>query len=358
MSVFSLGPEVDGEELAGRLTNNWTGLEEAAYIAGDTVTAAPTARDHDAFRGSERFRRVFQEFKTFSLFFDYGGGAANPVFDAAGNHEGSEDKLQLDEVGTLAKIPLKVGFDYTIIPPRDNNPSSAKVEYLPILAWIDDTRLRTYPDKHYVLVNQLSSVNPEYPGVGVRALENDIGVQLRSSPRHLFALGNWGGAEPTQYDPDTKGFFWLDLVVTLAVETDNRVFIERELPEELQAGDGSIKEISVPTAQYWHLSPRTVVGVEGDGTLLRSPSEAIELRNDVGLLAALIPGAIVRYIFERQRATIRRLGVIEPWHDGLGKMLVLEGEQGGLVNTKTPVTSIRWDFVTNNTTIYAGQSQR
>ena len=358
ISVMSVGDTSGTTNLAGTLIRGWTAAEEAAYLAGDT-TGGALADAHAAYRRDERFRYVFQKF-LIDMYstgnFNFQSGTANPVFAADGSVSvvsGNSSKYQSYEIGTLAKLPLLAGWDYTTATPTSRNPYSTQIDYLPPIVYLKDTG-RT---GKFVPANKANALNPHYPNCEVSALEHDIGVLLRADPNHVLAKNHWSGAKPDRFDPTLMGFDWTSMVATIAVETDHRPFVEKSLDAGFKSNDGSVKDMFVPTAQYWWLSPYTVVGVSPAGVLLRAPSAGVALRNDIELLKSYMPGVIARFQYERLRATVQRDARIENWAGFVGTILGLTGEQGEL-DTKPPITAVRWDFEKVTTTLYAGHAER
>ena len=73
------------------------------------------------------------------------------------------------------------------------------------------------------------------------------------------------------------------------------------------------------------------------------------------MLRSLAAGAIARYLIQRVRAVVRKIGRIEPWQEHIGAVGDLTGEQGELL-IATPFTTVSWDFQGQNTALYAGQA--
>lgn len=357
-SVFSVGDTAVTGDTGRALAKGWTAAEEAAYKAGDTVTSNATAVQHDLYRADDRFRPVFQRLvvdQTLALF-DFDAGWANPIFNGDGTVKGGGaggDQARLFQrwdVGTLASLPLQANVDYSVNPPTNRFPPGVEVDFLSPFALVKHPALN-----RYVAVERLGDLG--LPSASVEAAENAIGVQLSSSPRHFFARGDWADAPLSLFNPRLVGVDWRTVVATIAVKTDHRLQIEIELPAQLQAGDGSVRSFDEPLAQAWWLSRYTVLGVTPAGAILKSPATGYFVREDSTLLKSLAAGAVARYLIERVRAAVQRVGRIEPWQEHLGAIGDLAGEQGSLL-VATPFTTVSWDFTALTTTLLAGQADR
>lgn len=334
------------------VTRGWADAEETAYRAGagDPIDELR----NDAARADPRFERVYSRYEIGTQF-DFVLGYANPVFLPDGTWRAGSYEYQTLERSLLPLLPLEQGSDYTTDPP-DGRGHAGEPQYLPLQAWIYVPALAP---PRYVPLAQLPSLDPQYPGVEVRALEHSMGFALRATPRHLLARNHWQGATPSAYDPQADGLDWATLVVTAAIQTDHRPYVEAVLPPDDKADPGAVLEVPVNIAEFWLLARGTIVGFDlASGASLTAPDSAvhdggIELRNDVPLLRELMPGAIARYQRERRRTTLRLGQRIEPLDDVLGQLLVLSDNVGTL-QYDSACTAVRWDFEAPRGTVLRG----
>lgn len=312
----------------------WTSALETQYKAG----AGGSAQENDGYRADDRFRDVYQAFAATAAW-DWQGGEANPRMLLDGSIDISTPASYQTAVRrTLRQLCLREGFNYTQNPPVNNNVSGVEADFLPPLAIVYDA------DKdRYCPVDKLSALDPTYPGVAVGILENDWGIRLRSPHNHMFARNHWSGAAASQIDPSIGGFDYESLKFTITIETDHRIALGLDLPEALRSGSGLTKVIEVPGAEYWWLAPYAILGVASDGLPEFAPASGMVLRDDTHVLAAIMAGAVARYLDERARASIdvMQLG---PWHDLLGQILTTVEDQGDIQHIGAPITSLSMHF--------------
>jgi hypothetical protein len=225
---------------------------------------------------------------------------------------------------TLRWLPLTADQDYTSWPPTQLTPpvdADNAPQFLPPQAWI----------KGWTDYRQA-----ERASVHVQAARQGLGMRLECHPRHLIALGVFGGSSLTQPRWDAR-----TIEATIAFESDARFSMEYE-NEDADACDG-VMEIVVPDAELWVLAPGTAVGIDpGDPTKFTlSPSELYTLRDDTDRLALVLAGAIARYSQARARAEIVAAGIC-PWGGLLGQILTTVEAGGDSTSVQSPITQIVW----------------
>ena len=331
------------------LEKKWTSALETAYRAG-TGNSGDDPEEHDQARADDKFRHVFQAVGApddWALRY----GAANVFMDFDGSVDtGSHGGYQLHERRTLPKLLLREGWDYTSATPVNDNPSGLEADFLPPLVIIKDLN-----SNRYVQVDKLSELRTDLPNVAVAALDHEWGVLLKSKPNHLFAKNHWSGANGSNFDATTDGLDYEDLKVTIAFEGDLRLVAGYDDPDGSELG--LTKIIYEPKAEYWYLSPSTIVGVGTSGALLQSPSSAVVLRDDSPVLAALLAGAIYRYIKPRLHVSVGWRG-LDDWASLVGAILdyVDDGEERQEI--AAPITSVYWDFIKGTMKVLAGHAKR
>ena len=344
-SVFSLSaPE-------GTLVPMWTDTLETDYkTAINEGIEEEDKQVNDAYRAQDRFRAVYRMFRA-SDGWDWMAGRAAPKILLDGGSE--EDAARQTGVrATLPELLLKEGWNYGEDPPVNENPSGEAVDFLAPFALVQDPELVSY-----LPVDKLSVLRDLYlmnlSDMGLSVLENQWGVMIHPSPNHALARNHWTDAKVSAYDPMTEGVDWEGLIVTIAAETDQRLEMGLDLPEAFASGDGSTMVVSVPGAEFWWLSPSTVIGVDSLGQKRLSPESGVVLRDDSSKLALIAAGALSRYLNDRVRAsfTCRRLVA---WTMLLGTVLTVVEEGGDLQHIGAPITSIRWDFQARTTQVLTG----
>lgn len=317
-----------GLTIPNRLTPKWKDALEDAYKAGTGNPFDPGSQ-HDEARRNEKFRAVYAQYGQVP---DVGWEA--PVLDAAGElavpHDWN-DQYQVAARSTLSWLPLREGFDYSADPAVDNNPADHHADLLPPIVWLFWTGW--WPGVHLIAP---WFTKAEELGIHVSVPRSDWGVFLSAGPNHLMALNDWAGAADSESEPV---FDHEMMVATIAAESDHRLVLEQEIPGA-EPSDG-VMEIEVPDAEFWCISPWTVVGVDSSGDLVFSGDKTRVLRNDASRLAFVMAGAISRYLIERARASITIAG-LKPWGNLIGQILTSLEQAGDAQQVHAPITSVEW----------------
>lgn len=319
------GEECDDGPFDGRFEKKWTKELEDKYKAG-TGTPADLADAHDAARARDHLQAVY---RTFGANLDF--KTAAPTLDAAGNVAGGEQDYQTKVRETLHFTPLREGFDYTVDPPVDNNPTDVDFQpgFQPPTFWLKDGHARDYK-----LIGE-PHVRSDERGIAVSALWNEWGINVggrlhRMALRHFVEGDSADAVEWPAFDYEFA-------VMTIALRADQRLILT------YGEDGGQTKDIFVPSAELWLLMPDTVVGIE-DGYALRlqkSPGEIVTLRNDARYLEFVMAGAIARYHKSRARASITLKG-FQSWGGQLGSILTVIDEAGDTEKIEAPITSLHW----------------
>lgn len=317
----------------------------------DTLETAYKAADDDA-RRNEKYAAVYQIFGAPEKW-DHLRGYLNPVVLNDGSllefegDEGDDDPkpaFQNAVRETLPWIPLRKGYDYSVSPVTNSNPSDVEADFRPPVVWLYDEEKAKY-------------FNVEEYEIAVHALRNEWGVFLNPNPNHRLGLNHF--SETSESEPE---FDWEKLVVTIAIHTDQRFSLRHSLsPMIPDAGnEQSVKIIELNDAELWFAAPGTIVGVDDDGDLVAIHESNRILRNDTDRLRMAMAGAIARYTVARRRC---RVSIREnvAYATLIGKILKTYtstsssgGEGGTVTDTETidaPVTAIEWTAGQQRTTI-------
>lgn len=285
---------------------------------------------NDVYRQREKFRSVFQQFGA-PVDWDLDAGKWAVQTDLNGQLLPTPAEFQNVMRRTLPWIPLKENFDYSVDPAQDNNIEDHTPDVKPPLAWIKDEVPET-GDPHYVQCDLI--------GISVSVPQRDWGIVLNASPNHLLAYNHWSEEllGTTEIDPR---YDYETLVATLAFESDSRLKLGYDVPENMRAGDGSVETLVDEDAEMWVLLPGTVLDLDEENNFVLSPDSTIVLRNDSPRLALLLAGMLMRYINGRVRANIVIRGHM-PWGDLIGYILDVVQQGDDLQNVGGPITSIEW----------------
>lgn len=337
-SLYGISAASPDASVAGTLCGVWADDIETEYKAGSGTPEDPPEA-HDAARKRDRFAAVYQRFGA-SGSFDFHGGRALPCLDEEGSLVPKDDvrweepAYQYVARKTLAWIPLLAGMDYTTKTPSSLNPDGIDGDYLPPQAWLGSGTIPGWSDE------------PDYcpaetAGVGISVLQTDWGLQLSASPNHFLGLNHFS---PGSSDAEAASEHWPSydhdkLIVTLAVETDQRIGFEVKIPDA-KPEDGRLT-IAVDDAECWFLAPWTVVGIGPDYQPQYSPSQGVLLRADTERILLAAAGAIARYTVGRVKAQIDAKTLL-PWGGLLGYTLRAVGDDGDRQNAGCPITAISW----------------
>jgi hypothetical protein len=366
VSCFSLYGSRVAADAIRLLEAGWSDAAESLYSQG---AASSTADENDAARADPALQNVYQRFvaATAAVLADM---QAAPQFDDAGTLVDALGASQLHERSTLPWLPMRSGVVYEASAvagnggaPRDDNPAGTDPEYeLPLVLIRSPLQALNW----YVPVHELAQVaeslgNP-WMDTSVYVLNDDVGVQLDSTPAHQFARNHMDLDDATtytsDYDPDA-GLDYRDLLVTLAVRTDQRLRVAYSLPSNLAKGDGSALPIDVPDAEYHWLAPSTVVSVDRDQGLVEyAPATGLAIRDDVEQLRALLPGYVARYCYERVRADIPIRNVLDA-SELLGRIATTVVQGDVVTEVHAPITSVVYSRAGQRymTTISAGHAE-
>ena len=312
------------------LESKWTSALETAYEAGAGTSAWLTAEDHDRARQDERFRPVFQ-FLAAPDDWDPRDQKMPVKFDSDGQYDASNtDDYQVKVRETLDWTPLREGFDYTQDPPADGNPAGHQPDLLPPAVWICD--LNSFDPATEPVYYRADQVK-----VAVDAPGEQWGVQLSAGPNHRMAQTHFSGAKPSAHLPE----FDYDMsVATIAIRTDQRLSLTLEIPGGA-ARSGGTMDVQVEDAEFWVLLGDTVVGIDADGHLKRSPPDPVVLRNDRSRILQVMAGALSRYYTARCRAEIQQAG-LHAWGLLVGQILVAVEQAGNAQIIQAPITAVEW----------------
>jgi len=301
----------------------WDGGLETEYKNGDILNNASKLHS-DLVRAQDIYRNVYQAYGA-PTSWNMAGGAFAPKIEPGGKVSEETADFQSLVRSTLTWLPLLEGLDYSKDPAVDSNPADSRPDFMPPAVWVLDDQAGP------PVFLPVDSV-----GIGVSVLQNEWGVLLSASPNHLLAANHFDGAESTQTEPE---FDYVNLVATIAIETDQRLEISVKLPNASHS-DG-VFEIHVPGAELWVLARGTVVGMDSKGDLVNSGSMHRVLRNDTDRLSAVMAGAVARYFNDRARARVQ-IQALSPSAYLLGQILTVVEEAGASETIGSPITSVEW----------------
>lgn len=309
------------------LERKWSQALEDTYIS----PGSDDSEECDKRRKLDKFRDVYQHFGA-PADWDLGGGTWSIACDSQGNLQAGDYQNKIRE--TLSWIPLKEGFSYITNPPTDNRASQdQEPDFKTALAWVYDPDPEDGTLPGYRQADQV--------GMHVGRPLRDWGIFLNASPNHKLALNHWSDSQLATTDYDGAMYDYDKLVATIAIESDHRIQLMHDIPDELAAGDGSIMTIQDDEAECWVMLPNTVVDVAYDGTLVTAGDQQIVLRRDTDRLALALAGAVGRYINERVRASLSFHGFF-PWVDLVGNTMSVIQQGDSVTNIAAVISSVEF----------------
>lgn len=299
----------------------WDSALEPDYEDEFTGAGPYLPSQYDRARQNDKYRHVYSTFRVPAKQDKFPGFTAGD--DGTLDFVQAPPKVQAVVRSTLDWTPMLENMDYSVNPPESLGEVVGLQSFIPPAVYVQDG------EDEYLLA--------ESGGIGVEILPNDLGISLRSSVPHYHALDTIVGEFITDIDPTYKA---TDLVATIAFESDQRLRLYAELDDHVPTN--GTKVIEVP-AQLWLLAPETVIGVDEDGDLVRSPNEWLVLRNDLATMEQAMAGAIARYTEKRSRLTASAMG-ISLWQYRLGDIVHVVNDGTPASSIKGPMTSINWEF--------------
>ncbi len=261
--------------------------------------------------------------------------------------------VQTNERATLPHLPLLTGVDYSQASPVDHNPAGTDPSYMPPMFFI------YFRGRWHNAATLSQSIDDTAPNYRIQPLKRDWGLRVSVLPRHMLAKGHWSGAADAEFNPDTyqgSGLFdWEDCVMTIAIEMDQPLSVQIDLPAEQQAGNGAILELHVSDAEWWYLNPSTMLGVDANGNVQLAQGGV--LRDDTPRLAAVAAGAAVTYLATRTKANvlIRRLipysGLLGQWFESVTSGATVQ-------QIGAPLTKVVYDLQKMTTTLRTGYANK
>ena len=341
-SMFSI-------DAANGLLGRWTEDEENAYLDGDPN--GTTAEEHDRFRGN--FPNVFRRFIIDSEFDWFSDGLAIiPTFDA------NAVVKNLSIGGDTGKV--WPGFNALLRSLLIEETDSDEPEFVkPFVVGYN-----SQSDTHFFIHRP-----PASPGGGIedgtfaghiRMGDRQLTWEVVANPNHLFALDDWIGAADTNTEPIS---YWGDQIATLAVRGDSIPQVIRRVTggAAFPIGHDSVQVIEVPSVEVWTITRNTVIGINGDGTLILANESTVPinpafwgvnfglLRDDTEELRTIAALTESWYGQEERAALTLKLPVLTNDYP-LGTLIRdVVGVKRTAINT--PVTEREYDFESHTLTI-------
>lgn len=261
--------------------------------------------------------------------------------DEDGNVTAGGGKIWYDNIRIERSLPFKKGWDYTQVPPRNNNEDSDKPEFLPLQIFAKLPADVMQAGK-WRMVERLGDGDTGLPSCNTRVLDTTAGFELHCAPRHIWAVDDWpkdadGGFRNVEYPPRMS---YKDVAATVAIRTNHRLMVSAEITAGVPHEARRTLVINCPGAEYWYAVRGTVVDVEG-GALRRIADGNRVLRDDSDILRSILAFAVAWYERDRQSITLNIKEVDN--HAPLGSLITsIEGQYQEDVNTI--LSSIETDF--------------
>ena len=321
LSTFTVGYGV-----TSTLEIGWTAAEQAALLA-----AAGDDMDENALhRASRQHARVgcYHRIPDAWNWMARSGGNANPK----ANDDGTVDRFTTGDYWNHAKH-----FE-PFVPFEDEAENTTEPRYVRPLVFVQHPE---HADK-FVQLDRPPAVEgggAMLPPIAVQLMAHEMALMLKTHPlTMMFGLTDTAGIFVQQ--PIYK---YTSLDATVAVRTDQHLQVVAEIADRDDAGPEREVLVSVPQAEYWHITPGTVDRVETDGTL-HVWDGGTPVRDDSDLL--LMVAALAKAWYRKERSAVEiTMNYLSPTVR-VGSMVegvFLEGDVIG-VEIHTTVSQVRWDF--------------
>lgn len=348
----------------GTLEPGWSESEEQAYNEADGLTDEDEA---DAWRRQPALEHVYRRYRIprdwdWMVGDGYSASSEKRQLVPWVNDDGTVDLVSVESPPAwlggkvfARDTLLRVGVDYSVAPPAESE-ASAVPQFVPLLVYVVDDQLLQFSEQPRTnRWLQVDVAREDLPRASVRPLDDEPGIWVQGSPAHVYA---GDPAVPITVTETPPQFAYNRLGCTAVLEADVRPRIVIDLADLIGVTPHESQRTLVYTvsgAEYWHVAPETVIGIDGDGNPLRFDSANNPLRDCREELETA--AAILRAWFavERQAARIplKRLG---RWAE-LGMLLTsIEAAGWEPVSIHTVVTALHHDFLgaEQGTTIATG----
>ena len=191
-------------------------------------------------------------------------------------------------------------------------------------------------------------------------LDDDLGIRLSvalAGGQQLIARDDWSGAAltPDSLDPsvtENKAFHYDEMICTVAVPWDRRVYHREPLSPSNQTAAKKVKVISVSDARLDIRLPDTATGINTDGTLATDSTGTL-IRDDRNRLKSIALAAAQWYGVARQAMSLSFEKItlkIRPLNGnqldtnpvGLGTLVTKIGIGISKSDVNSPITSIQF----------------
>jgi hypothetical protein len=356
--VVVCGP-LDYDSGNGEFDKDWTDALKTEYnTAASSSGSYPPATDpigrmnaNQEFRANERFLRVFRYFKVKPERLDIW------LPDVAETVNGKVIRAYPPMARFLSVLPLRDGVDYTTPSPdlsSSGAPSGSRVEYIPPLAFIKE-------GTRYYQLDRLSrgstlAAAAETQGrtwsASVHMRHEALGffVNVSGAPQHILAKTDFTPADATDTVDWKKDLDWGDLLLTVALETDN--WAEAQWPDTPEDAGDVVRDLILefPGKRMEYLKIDTPFEVKADGTLKKSTSSGWIL-DDSEELKDLARVAYEWYKQTRRTLTLSVRTLDCPYNVGQIVTKLKRPDGTDLEEINSVITSITFDLVQGRYTL-------
>jgi hypothetical protein len=347
----------------GTLVADWTDGEEADYIKAAKLKCQPKgSAGHDGPPPEvDELDALDHVFCRLRLPWDWDGEAGDGV---GGSKNLVMPKLASDgvftpDVATLNR--MRRGFEDLLplespVRPMDADYNPAAQPYyrkaFAVVRWPKDTSdgsTPSYADRWAYLHAPPHPKSLAQPSCDLYMVQDRHAVRCEfTSPHSLANSQGWtlpngsfidsARAEPAYYS-------WRELIATVALRTDQRLFVRRDIAES--TSDRTLR-IYVPDAELWTVAAGTVTGIKSDGTLVRQDGPSAP-RDDSLKCAQVASMAAAWFGATRQSLAVRWAGFKSGFLIG-GYVTGTTMHVGG-TSVNLPLTSVAYNFEARTTAI-------
>jgi hypothetical protein len=345
--VVVCGP-MDYDSGNGEFDKDWTDALQTEYNGGSTPVASfPITQQNrnQEFRANDRFLRAYRYFKV------------KPE-ELAGWLPPESVKVNEKRLRSyppmarfLSVLPLRDGVDYTTPGPDLSStgaPTGSRIEYIPPAAFIKDGTRYYHLDRlsRGDKLADAAQTQGRTWSASVHMRHEALGfyVNVSGGPQHLIAKTDFMPADANDTTDWLKDLDWKDLLLTVALETDN--WAEAQWPDTPADAGDVVRDLILefPGKRMEYLLTDTPFEVKADGTLKKSTSSGWIL-DDSEELKDLARVAYEWYKQSRRTLTLSVRTLDCPYNVGQIVTKLKRPDGTDLEEINSVITSITFDLV-------------
>jgi hypothetical protein len=349
MSTFTIGTA------DGTLTPMWTAEDEALYI-GIRQENTNYTMTSDMVRGQDRWKHIYQLFGIRSDWnWMINGYPVAPQFDSnAYLLQNNLSGATYNDINRPLQRVTRLPRPYTA-----KGPFAGNIQYMepqvfatpaPANAVYSLPPNTTLPSGQSVIRGDLAGyVGGNVPPFSVTMADIAPAIEINAGLPHIMGAADYPAGTDTQQTP---WYDWRTLLATLCIETDVRPTVQIDL----QPDSPWLRtlHIEVPHAEFWWLTPGTIVYQNPDLSLNIAGGYAT--RDDTQILRNVAALAQAWYGVRRTPVSWSEKYYLTGLNPGQ-LITSVSASNGAWVDINTVITAITWDFQAITTHVMTGYGE-